>query len=186
MKPLPERQAPAFQCYAADDLASATYYLMNLAERGLLDAIRRACWVDGAVPRRVEDLAMAIRRPVDEVAEHLTGRVLAHFVVDPEGQLRCVELDRQRSRLNARRDAQQRGASMTNAGRDGKRDAQRDGKRDGKRGDSEHAKRDASEQNRTEGFYQEEKKEPTSTNVSRRTSPAGARARGNGAAEVAQ
>ncbi len=38
------RAPPAFQVYASDDLANADYYLLSLAERGLLDAMRRAAW----------------------------------------------------------------------------------------------------------------------------------------------
>ncbi len=172
-----DRQPPAYQTYAADDLASAAYYTLTLAERGLYDSILRVCWVDGAVPRAVEDLALAVRRAMDEVAEHLTDRVLRHFVETLDGLLRNEELDRQRYRLNARRVAQQRGAETTNAKRDGSRDGERDGERDGKR----DGKRYAPEQNRTE-----QKAIPEEALLEKISHVrAGARARGNGAAGVA-
>lgn len=175
-----DRRPPAYQTYASDDLAAASYYLLNLAERGLLDSMRRACWIDRSVPRAVDDLALAIRRPIDEVVEHLTDRVLAHFVEDSGGRLRCEELDRQRERLDARRKAQQHGADATNGNRNANRNASRDGERDGER----DANRVAPEQNRTErssralpeGCRQEEGSRVC----------AGARAQGNGSAEVVQ
>lgn len=93
------RAPPAYQTYASDELASATYYRLSLAERGLLDAMRRAAWIDGAIPEDAEELALAVRRPVEEVRQALSAGVLRHFVCGDPGMLICPELERQRERL---------------------------------------------------------------------------------------
>ena len=64
---MPEfRRPPAFQVYAADELASVSYYALSLAERGVLDAMRRVIWCDDAIPADPEGIALAIRRPEEE------------------------------------------------------------------------------------------------------------------------
>lgn len=140
-----KRKPPAYQTYASDDLASADYYQLTLAERGLLDAMKRVCWVDGSVLAAPSDLALAIRRPEVEVKSPLSPNVLKHFVphASDSGRLVCPELDRQRSNLDERRKRQQDGAMQTNrarkkpddgdhrANRDGDRIANRDSKRNG-------------------------------------------------------
>lgn len=111
------RAPPAFQVYASDDLASADYYLLSLAERGLLDAMRRACWVDreGAIPRDPEQLAIAIRRPTAEVRAALTPQVLRWFRQGTDKS--CLvepDLQRQMLELMDRRHKQSQGAAITN------------------------------------------------------------------------
>jgi len=51
------RDAPAFQEYAAAMLANSRYRLMSLAERGLLDTLRRECWVNRGMPAKPATLA---------------------------------------------------------------------------------------------------------------------------------
>ena len=114
------RRPPAFQCYASDDLARATYYQLTLAERGLLDAMRRVYWVEDLVPTTAEGIALAVRRPVDEVRAALTDRVLAHFTPAPFNaeHLICRVLAGQMSDIIARREKQsaggKKGAKSTN------------------------------------------------------------------------
>jgi hypothetical protein len=61
------RRPPAYQTYATDDLASARYYTLTLAERGLLDAMRRVYWADDGIPADLDSLALSVRRPKEEV-----------------------------------------------------------------------------------------------------------------------
>lgn len=135
------RRPPAFQVYAADELAAATYYSLSLAERGLLDAMRRVVWCDDGIPADPAGIALAIRRTEGETRDALTPRVLAHFepIAGSPGLLTCPELSRQMTRLLALRAKQSKAAASTNAtrrtskrgDRDGERSAQRRGKRDG-------------------------------------------------------
>lgn len=110
-----KRRAPAFQVYASDDLASEDYFRLTLAERGLADAMRRACWVsiDGTIPRDAEGIALLIRRPEDEVRAALTAAVLRCFqeAAHPE-RLTESDLDRQRNEFAARRKAQSAGSAV--------------------------------------------------------------------------
>ena len=110
------RPPPAFQVYASDDLASERYYSLSLAQRGLLDAIRRGCWVspDGSVPSEPEQLSIVIRRPESEVKAVLNAGVLAWLVKSTDGRLRDRDLDRQKQACILKRQAQREGAIQTN------------------------------------------------------------------------
>src|SRR5579862_613872 len=117
------RAPPAYQTYASDDLASERYFGLSFAERGLLDAMRRACWVsrDGTVPATAAALAVFVRASEADVRHALTSRVLDWFVPSPDGT-RLVEpdLQRQRDACHSKRQAQANGAAATNAKRWGK------------------------------------------------------------------
>ena len=52
-----KRDAPAYQGYASDWLANRKWRLMSLGERGLLDTMRKECWVNRSVPSNVEEIA---------------------------------------------------------------------------------------------------------------------------------
>ena len=113
----PLRAPPAFQVYASDDLASSRYFLLPLAQRGLLDAMRRACWVDieGSVPRDPAQLALVVRCSEADVREALTPQVLAWFAVGPDPtRLVDPDLQRQMAELMDRRQRQRAGAVATN------------------------------------------------------------------------
>lgn len=106
------RDAPAFQLYAADDLAAAWYYMMRLDERGLFDAMRRAVWCDGSVPTNAAELAISVRRTEEEVRRALeSGAVMARFQRHPmrAGHVHCEELAGQRAAHEARREKQVEG-----------------------------------------------------------------------------
>ena len=109
------RPPPAFQVYASDDLANERYYVLRQDERGLLDGMRRACWVssDGSVPLDVDALATRVRSSATEVRASLTAAVLAWFHVSPDGA-RAIdpELERQRARALHRRQAQSEGSEQ--------------------------------------------------------------------------
>jgi hypothetical protein len=118
-----KRRPPAYQVYAADDLASSSYFPLSVSERGLLDSMQRACWVDDAVPCDPQLLARVLRLPEGDVRPHLTPKVLAHFVVDEDDRerLRSLELTRQMTNLLEIRGKQsvggQKGAAIANAAR---------------------------------------------------------------------
>lgn len=44
------RRPPAYQVYASDDLANEAYFGLTAGERGVLDSMQRACWVNDTVP----------------------------------------------------------------------------------------------------------------------------------------
>jgi hypothetical protein len=156
------RRPPAFQVYAADELASAGYYALSLPERGLVDAIRRVIWCDDSIPADLAGIALAVRRPEGETRDALTDRVLRHFqpVEGDPSRLTCRELRRQMTRLLDQRHKQSDAADKTNnakrdakrdGDRDGKRDGEHDGKRDGDRDDDRHGpEQNRAEQNRAE------------------------------------
>jgi hypothetical protein len=121
------RDPPAFQVYASDDLAREAYFLLSLAERGLYDAMRRACWVNGSVPADPDGIAIAIRGPVEEVRAALTSAVRARFETTGEvDQMRLLapDLDDQRREIMFRRTRQSDGAKATNRNRWGSKHQQ--------------------------------------------------------------
>jgi hypothetical protein len=95
------RPAPAFQEYASDMLANFRYRTMTLAERGLMDTMRRECWVNGSVPKEPQELASYLGKPTDEVIAFLSIRVLSFFR-ERNDQLVCPELDAYRASLEDR------------------------------------------------------------------------------------
>ena len=103
MKPNTQRSrpAPAFQEYASDMLANSRYRTMSLAERGLMDTMRRECWVNGCIPKEENELAAYLGKPLDEVSNCLTIRVLSFFK-EKNDQLVCPELDAYRASLEDR------------------------------------------------------------------------------------
>ncbi|HET7098413.1 MAG TPA: hypothetical protein VFJ68_13570 [Casimicrobiaceae bacterium] len=110
------RRPPAFQVYAAAELASRGYYALSLDERGLLDAMRRAIWCDDSIPSDSAGIALAIRRPEPEVKAAFTDRVRSLFeaIDGDQSRLTCPELRRQMGRLLEKRRKQSEGADRTN------------------------------------------------------------------------
>lgn len=86
------RPAPAYQEYASDMLANANYRMMSLAERGLLDTMRKECWVNHSIPANKSDLSLYLRYPQDEIDLLLTNRVTSFFK-EQDGKLVCIELE---------------------------------------------------------------------------------------------
>lgn len=118
-----KRRPPAYQVYAADDLAGSRYYPLSAGERGVLDSMLRACWVDDTVPSDPGHLALALRLQETDLRGFLTPRVLQHFEqdgADPK-RLRSRELTRQMANLMEVRERQRQGgregAKITNSSR---------------------------------------------------------------------
>jgi hypothetical protein len=113
------REAPAFQEYAASLMARTEYRVMSLEGRGLLMSLRLECWVNGTLPSDPLRLAKVLGFTPEQV-ERALPEVAGFFFVDA-GSLRCPELDDYRAHINERSQKQsiggKNGAAKTNAGR---------------------------------------------------------------------
>jgi hypothetical protein len=103
------RSAPAYQEYAAAMLADARYRLMTLAERGLLDTLRRECWVNIGLPESPATLAKMLGFSPAEIAAALPA--IMPFFAAKDGLIVCPELEELRATYA---DRQER---MANGGR---------------------------------------------------------------------
>lgn len=92
------RPAPAFQEYASDMFANFRYRTMSLSERGLLDTMRRECWVNESIPKELQELAAYLGKSHEEVSTNLSMRVLSFFR-ERHDKLICPELDVYRASL---------------------------------------------------------------------------------------
>jgi len=114
------RRPPAYQVYAADDLAKEAYYGLSAGERGVLDSMQRGCWVEDTVPKNPVLLARVVRLDHSDLSQFLTPSVLAHFepVANNQERLRSRELTRQMTNVIEVRERQRlggkEGAKMTN------------------------------------------------------------------------
>jgi hypothetical protein len=95
------RLPPAYQEYASDMLANSRYRTMTLAERGLMDTMRRECWFNGSVPKEPQELATYLGKPVEDISLNLSIRVLSFFR-ERHDQLICPELDAYKAELEIR------------------------------------------------------------------------------------
>ena len=112
-----KRPPPAFQEYASDMLANSQYRMMSLSEKGLLDLLRRECWVNQRVPFETKDLAAYLGIPAFEIDQTLTSRVLSFFI-EKNKSLSCPELDIYKEMLNEKRE------KLVNGGRNGGKSTQ--------------------------------------------------------------
>ena len=157
-----KRRPPAYQVYAADDLANSSYFMLSAGERGLLDSMHRACWVEDAVPADPSCLARVVRLPEAEVKQYLTPAVVAHFapVASDTARLQSPELVRQQTNFSAARDKQSEGgklgAALTNGARFGKANSLRPN--DPPEGTGRPASRPATPELRREESRREERK----------------------------
>ena len=99
-----KRPPPWFKEFAADRMANATYRQLSLAERGLLDTLRREYWVSGVEginpdPRRLARLTGYTEK---EISKALPA-ILSMFQTDDEGLLCDEDLLRQYDELCRRR-----------------------------------------------------------------------------------
>ena len=105
-----KRDAPAYQEYASDWLANRKWRLMSLGERGLLDTMRKECWVNRSIPSDILDIAKIFNLNETDVSNCLTSTVLSFF--ENEGcNLTCPELEAYRERLNERHKKLREGGS---------------------------------------------------------------------------
>jgi len=104
------RDAPAFQEYAAATMARVEYRTMSLAARGLLYTMRLECWVNRGVPADAAVLAKILGFSCGEIAAALP-EVMPFFAV-ADGRLVSPELDNYRAHLDAIRAAQSKGGKL--------------------------------------------------------------------------
>lgn len=111
-----QRDAPAYQEYAASMMARTEYRLMSLEGRGLLLSLRHECWVNMSMPADPSMLARVLGFPVEQI-ERALPEVMPFFKRDGS-EIRCPELDDYRDHLHDRRQRQaeggRRGAAKTN------------------------------------------------------------------------
>jgi hypothetical protein len=105
-----KRDAPAYQEYASDWLANRKWRLMSLGERGLLDTMRKECWVNRSVPSNAEEIAKIFNLQEFEVSKCLTSIVLSFFTIEG-ANLTCPELEAYREKLNERHNKLREGGS---------------------------------------------------------------------------
>jgi uncharacterized protein YdaU (DUF1376 family) len=105
------RDAPAFQEYAAAMLANANYRMMTLAERGLLDTLRRECWVNGSLPEDPARLGKMLAFDRAEIAAALPA--VMPFFATKGGLIICPELDELRATYSERRERQAAGGKRS-------------------------------------------------------------------------
>lgn len=110
------REPPAYQEYASDMLARREYRSMTLAERGLMDTLRRECWVNRTVPADPGLLAKILGYSTDEILAVLPN--VMPFFTKAGDDLFCPELDEYRAYLakvkNAKIEGGKRGADIKN------------------------------------------------------------------------
>lgn len=105
------RDAPAFQEYASTMLANIKYRCMTLAERGLLDTMRRECWVNGGLPEKPAALAKVLGFDAAEIAAALPA-AMAFFAIHG-GLIVCPELDDLRATYAERRERMAEGGKRS-------------------------------------------------------------------------
>jgi hypothetical protein len=114
------RDAPAYQEYAAAMMARADYRLMTLQQRGLLYSLRLECWVNVFLPSDPHKLAKVLGFDSGDITESLRA-VMPFFQTDGK-QLFCPELIDYRAHLEARKER------MSEGGKRGQK-TQKEGKR---------------------------------------------------------
>jgi len=121
------RNAPAYQEYAATMLSNKHYRFMSLAERGLLYAMRLECWENQDLPIKTLELAKYLGVQESELNSAFTERVKTFFKIEND-KLTCPELDNYRQHLNDIKTKQseggKKGAAKTNAKFKGASDSQ--------------------------------------------------------------
>ena len=101
------REPPAYQEYAANMLAKIEYRKMSLAERGLMDTLRRECWVNGGLPENPGILARVLHYDQAEVEAALPS-VMPFFAIERD-RIVCPELENYRTHLAEARERQAAG-----------------------------------------------------------------------------
>lgn len=113
------RDAPAYQEYAATMLSQIPFRTMTLQDRGLLYTMRMECWVNVRLPHSQNDLAKVLGLPVAEVAGSLAAVMPFFDVVD--GFIVSPELENYRAHLVERKSKQNHGGKRGSAITNGKR-----------------------------------------------------------------
>lgn len=113
------RDAPAYQEYAATMLARRDFRTMTLQERGLLYTLKNECWVNKTMPNDHTALAKMLGLQVAEVVGALPAVMPFFKAVGTD--ITCPELDDYRAHLDARRDKQSAGGKRGSAATNDKR-----------------------------------------------------------------
>ena len=115
------REAPAYQEYAAAMMARREYRVMSLAARGLLFSLRLECWVNRTVPASPAMLARVLGYPHDEIEAVLAE--VAPFLERDAANFVMPDLENYRAHIIGIRERQaaggKRGAEKTNGMRSG-------------------------------------------------------------------
>jgi hypothetical protein len=107
------RDAPAYQEYAASIMARLPFRTMTLQDRGLLFTMRLECWVNVRLPNNPSDLAKVLGLPPAEVTNSLVAVMPFFEVVD--GFVICPELEDYRAHLAERKRKQSQGGKLGSA-----------------------------------------------------------------------
>lgn len=111
------RKPPAYQEYASAMLASKSFKLMSLVERGLLFTMRLECWENKDVPSDTKDLAKYLGCDYQEINSAMTTNLMSFFT-KKDNTLISDELENYRRHLEEIKIKQQQGgkagAAITN------------------------------------------------------------------------
>lgn len=111
------RDAPAYQEYAATILAQLPFRTMTLQDRGLLYTMKLECWVNVRLPNDHSSLAKVLGLAVAEVTGSLAAVMPFFEIVD--GFIISPELENYRAHLTERKIKQsqggKRGSAITNS-----------------------------------------------------------------------
>lgn len=102
------KPVPYYPLFAANLIASKPFRLMSLEERGLWITIQMECWVNGAVPSNLGELAKYLGVASDEVNRCFT-KVQMSFLIEEDELLKSPELEEQRKEYLERREKQRIG-----------------------------------------------------------------------------
>ena len=99
------RDAPAYQEYAAQMMAKIDYRTLSLTERGLLYSMKLECWVNDKLPAELDRLARVLGFSCDEVKNALPAlmpffAIVENFIVSPELENYKLHLFSRRQRMS--------------------------------------------------------------------------------------
>lgn len=99
------KDVPYFPMYAANIIASRTYRLMSLAERGLWVTITMECWINGGVPSNFKEMSKILGFSEDELKQYFSKYQTSFFHIE-NGQYISKELEEYRQGYLATREKQ--------------------------------------------------------------------------------
>lgn len=109
------RDAPAYQEYAASVMSRFEFRSLILEARGLLYTLRLECWVNQRLPSDPDILAKSLGLPTQKVKDLLPLLIGTFFQVT-DGAIQCPELEDYRKTIQDRRNRQSEGGKKARAG----------------------------------------------------------------------
>lgn len=109
------RNAPAYQEYAASMMSRFEYRSLTLEARGLLYTLRLEAWVNQKLPSDTDILARSMGLPAQQVKD-LLPLLLGPFFQITGGVIQCPELEDYRKTIQDRRNRQSEGGKKARAG----------------------------------------------------------------------